>query len=350
MKKWMIGLGCGSLVLLSFIACCAGAWHLGSQKNTEDATRDYEVGNQLWAAGNKAEAVEKYRAIKTTWLDDDAKKVVDDRIKEYDRVHAREELLAADAAWRSGKREEAVAKYRAMRTDLIDLAEQETVKERIKEFEQAQAKKDLAEAHRLWEAGEKAKAAGKYRDLPLSDFEAADQDLAAKRMLEHADRQWDNGWRKDAASYYRRLPKDRPSQEEHARVAPRIQESDDIDKKIAKAEKSTHGKKVKLKEVDLYFTPAITEAEARKMVDYLDHEFKGDPDRRISAQITKEGKTYQYRVVVKKGIELDQQAADLFKGVALKLSLFVFDGENVEVHMCDEQLKTLRVVVPLLKS
>jgi hypothetical protein len=52
---------------------------------------------------------------------------------------------------------------------------------------------------------------------------------------------------------------------------------------------------------------------------------------------------------VKKGIELDEEAVTLFKALALKMSLFVFDGADVEVHMCDDQLKTLRVVIPLGK-
>jgi len=35
---------------------------------------------------------------------------------------------------------------------------------------------------------------------------------------------------------------------------------------------------------------------------------------------------------------------------ALQLSLLVFDGADVEIHMCDDQLKTLRVVIPFNKS
>jgi hypothetical protein len=35
------------------------------------------------------------------------------------------------------------------------------------------------------------------------------------------------------------------------------------------------------------------------------------------------------------------------KGLALQMSLLVFGGADVEVHLCDDQLKTLRVVIPL---
>jgi hypothetical protein len=35
---------------------------------------------------------------------------------------------------------------------------------------------------------------------------------------------------------------------------------------------------------------------------------------------------------------------------ALQLSLLVFDGADVEIHMCDDQLKTLPVVIPFNKS
>ena len=52
---------------------------------------------------------------------------------------------------------------------------------------------------------------------------------------------------------------------------------------------------------------------------------------------------------MKKGIELDEEAVQQFKGLALKLRLMVFDGAEVEVHLCDDQLKTVRVVIPFAK-
>src|SRR5262249_27496847 len=139
-KKLLFGLGgCGLLAVL-FPGCCSGLLWVGYQGNVSDATRAYEEGNQHWEAGNKAEAVEKYRAIKTDWLGEDARQVVAQRIQEYDLEHAREELAAGHRAWAAGNKQEAVSRYKALRMDLIEPTERETVNHGIGEFELAQPK------------------------------------------------------------------------------------------------------------------------------------------------------------------------------------------------------------------
>ncbi len=52
-------------------------------------------------------------------------------------------------------------------------------------------------------------------------------------------------------------------------------------------------------------------------------------------------------MVVKEGLENDEQYFNLAKEYAYWLSIDVFDGERVEIHLCDKSLKTLRVAIYL---
>ena len=52
-------------------------------------------------------------------------------------------------------------------------------------------------------------------------------------------------------------------------------------------------------------------------------------------------------MVIKQGMENDQEFMQLFKQFAKELSVNVFEGKQVDVHLCDDHLKTLRVVVAL---
>jgi len=94
---------------------------------------------------------------------------------------------------------------------------------------------------------------------------------------------------------------------------------------------------------EIYYTSAVTEKEADKLGAWLIANEWADGERK-TAQLTKTGKTYEFRMVVKKGIEQDQEIIDQFKLVAYHLRE-VFDGQAVDIHLCDERLNTLRVVL-----
>jgi hypothetical protein len=168
-------------------------------------------------------------------------------------------------------------------------------------------------------------------------------------LYQSANDDWNADRKEEAVAGYKRLKRDLLTPAERATTEQRIDDFDKREKLFANAKRSRHGKKVELDHVDLYYMPDISVAEARRLGDYLDKTYK-NLDRRISVQIAKEGKTYQYRIVVKKGIDKDEEFIPKFKAEALLLSLSVFKGADVEIHLCDEQLKTLRVVIPLGKS
>ncbi len=106
------------------------------------------------------------------------------------------------------------------------------------------------------------------------------------------------------------------------------------------------GRKVELKNnIELYYTSAITKDEVRSLGNFLEN-WK-DQGRVIFVQIAKEGKTYQFRMPVKKGLDQDQHVIRQMRSFAKELSRSVFDGASVDIHLCDEKFKTLRVVIPL---
>ena len=97
---------------------------------------------------------------------------------------------------------------------------------------------------------------------------------------------------------------------------------------------------------ELYYTESVTKAQAQALGDYLvKEEFFANDGNERTVQLNKSGSTYEFRMVVKTGLEQDQATVDLMKDVAIELSANVFNGETVDVHLCDDTLKTLRVVV-----
>jgi hypothetical protein len=103
------------------------------------------------------------------------------------------------------------------------------------------------------------------------------------------------------------------------------------------------GKRIECNGGELYYTSRVTQAEAHRLADYLirtgfyNGEFK-------SAQLTCEGARFQFRMVVKKGIDTDWQYINLLKAFAAELVQNVFAGGLLDIHLCDEYFKTLRVV------
>jgi len=97
----------------------------------------------------------------------------------------------------------------------------------------------------------------------------------------------------------------------------------------------------------LFYTSNVTEREADRLGQFLidwgfaDGEYK-------TVQLNKTGNTYEFRMVVKTGIENDPVFRDVFRLATIELSDGVFDGANVDIHLCNDRLKTLSVV-PMMR-
>ena len=97
----------------------------------------------------------------------------------------------------------------------------------------------------------------------------------------------------------------------------------------------------------VYYTKAVTMSDVDNLGTYLvDAGFADGEEKTV--QLNKTGNTYEFRMVVKKGIEQDQEYRDLGKLMAAELSAYAFNGARVETHFCDDRLKTL-IVLPMAK-
>lgn len=109
---------------------------------------------------------------------------------------------------------------------------------------------------------------------------------------------------------------------------------------------TNYGTKLEFNGVELYYTSDVEEAEAKALGEYLVDSGFADGNEK-SVQLNKEGSTYEFRMVVKEGMEKDEEYIEIAKVFAAELSETLFDGEQVDIHLCDDKLKTLRVVVAL---
>lgn len=71
--------------------------------------------------------------------------------------------------------------------------------------------------------------------------------------------------------------------------------------------------------------------------------FDGGPK---GAQLKKVESTYEFHAFIKEGTENEHSVIAYHKNLGHDISLHVFDGSPVVVLLCDDYLKTLRVIPP----
>ena len=108
---------------------------------------------------------------------------------------------------------------------------------------------------------------------------------------------------------------------------------------------SSYGTKLDFNNGELYYTDNVTESDAKKLGEYLVKSgfFDG---KKLTVQLDKSGSTYQFRMVVVKEKQNDEATIELMKSFAGEISEDVFNDAPTELHICDDQLKTIRVVRP----
>jgi hypothetical protein len=99
--------------------------------------------------------------------------------------------------------------------------------------------------------------------------------------------------------------------------------------------------------VQYFYTSNVTESELDRLADVLrDVGFDvKDENEGKTVQLNRTGNTYEIRAVIKKGLEMDSEFCDAAKTIAKYVSTSVFDDANVEFHLCDENLETVRVIL-----
>lgn len=95
---------------------------------------------------------------------------------------------------------------------------------------------------------------------------------------------------------------------------------------------------------ELYYTKNVTEADAKKLGDYLKSSGVFSDQNKGTVQLDKSGDTYLVRMVVKEGMDKDENYQKLIPPFAKSVSKDVFNGAKVEVQLCDDKLNTLKTI------
>lgn len=105
------------------------------------------------------------------------------------------------------------------------------------------------------------------------------------------------------------------------------------------------GKKLTFGKGEVYYKDPVTEAQAKKLGDFLkgEVEYFNDSDER-SVQVIKDGGTFVVRFVVKDGAENDEKALVGFKALTIAFSSMVFEGAMTRVELTNDRLKTMKAL------
>jgi hypothetical protein len=106
---------------------------------------------------------------------------------------------------------------------------------------------------------------------------------------------------------------------------------------------NSFGKRLEFNKGELYYTSAVTEDEAKNLGNYL-VKIGYFADKQVTVQLDKSGDTYQVKFVIQEGGEKNEEAIASFKLIVNLISKEVFNGAKVEVHLCNDKLKTIKVV------
>lgn len=94
---------------------------------------------------------------------------------------------------------------------------------------------------------------------------------------------------------------------------------------------------------ELYFVPPATRQDADKLGAYLVQSRFFDGQRK-TVQLAKSGDRFEFRMIVVRDFDRNPQFLDAVRRFGRELSQNVFGGAVVDVHLCNEYLKTLKTV------
>ena len=106
--------------------------------------------------------------------------------------------------------------------------------------------------------------------------------------------------------------------------------------------KDSHKSIMALK-TEVRYTAAITEEEAQRLADYLIKEEFADNETPKTVLLDKDGEVYQFKMVVG-DTNVTEETTILLKEFGVSLSNDVFNNSKVEMHACDDNLKSVKVV------
>ena len=105
-----------------------------------------------------------------------------------------------------------------------------------------------------------------------------------------------------------------------------------------------HGPKVVHGNIEVFYTDGATKADADLLAAYFSKQIQGGGTR--SMQLKKPKDTYQFRMVIKKELQSDDNFLLALEFEAARVSRDLFGGAAVEMHACDERLNTIKLMPP----
>ena len=95
--------------------------------------------------------------------------------------------------------------------------------------------------------------------------------------------------------------------------------------------------------VEMYYTTTVEKAKAEELLDFLTSDgFSDGNPKTLSLDL--QGDKWVLKIVVKAGMDKDEDYAKVLAGYGGVLSTKVFSGAPMELHMTDDMLETIRVV------
>jgi len=103
-------------------------------------------------------------------------------------------------------------------------------------------------------------------------------------------------------------------------------------------------KMINAKKTQVLYTKNVTIVEAQKLADFLiESDFANDKNPK-TIELDKANNAYLFRMVVYEGAEKEEDNIATLGLFAKEISKNVFDNKNVILHMCDDNMRTLKVV------
>jgi len=103
-----------------------------------------------------------------------------------------------------------------------------------------------------------------------------------------------------------------------------------------------YGEMVTYNGTDVYYKDGATQTDADKLGAYLEESEFADGNEKSVQIVKNESGTWVFRMVVQEGAEEGDDT--MFKLAALGISMGAFDGEPVDVDLCDNLFTTLKTI------
>jgi len=107
-----------------------------------------------------------------------------------------------------------------------------------------------------------------------------------------------------------------------------------------------YGEKLEFNKGQLYYTEKVKKEDARKLGEWLVKAgfFDGTPK---TVQLDMNADTFLFRMVIKEEAQNSQNTIDLLQLFIYQISTEVFNGKVTNAHICNDRLKTIKVVYAL---